>query len=548
MRGSKFMVLQSVFQACRNYFLTRRSCGTRFFARRLWQYIIILGSFHILFTMSVYAQKKPRIAIAGIAIESSTFSPARSEESAFRKSSGDEIFKLYPFLKEEMSLREKAEWFPAFIARATPGGAVPRETYEFLVNQILEGLKANAPYDALFFDIHGAMSVVGLDDPEGDLIVRIREVIGNDALISTCMDLHGNVTWRLAENTDLITCYRMAPHEDSMESRERTVVNLLERIETGKGRPKYKAWIPVPILLPGEQTSTRVEPAKSLYAAIEPATAPDGVIDAGIWIGYAWADEPRNRATVMVVGDEKELVTSTAEYLAHHFWSIRDKFEFVAPTATLDVCLEKAIASHKKPYFISDMGDNPTAGGAGDVTWTITELLKRDEFKTDQGKSLIYASIPGPEFVAKAIKAGVGNKVEGTAGAKVDHRYAPPVKLSGTVTSVYTDHPDNREVVVKIGSIYVIVTEKRKGFHYVSEFEKHGLDPKQADIVVVKLGYLVPELYDIQADWMMALTLGGVNQDLPGLPYKRIVRPMFPLDKDMPLPDLSAKLVPFVGN
>jgi len=465
-----------------------------------------------------------------------------SDESAFRTTAGDEIFGLYPFLGEGMPLREKAAWFPAFIARATPGGAVTREAYEALTNQILRLLKENAPYDALFFDIHGAMSVVGLDDPEGDLILRIREVIGPRPIISTCMDLHGNVSWRLAENTDLITCYRLAPHEDAMESRERSVANLMERMESGKGRPKYKAWIPVPILLAGEQTSTRVEPAKSLYEAIAPATAQEGVIDAGIWIGYAWADEPRNHATVMVVGDDKEGVSITAEYLANHFWSVRHQFEFVAPTATLDVCLEKAIASDKKPYFISDMGDNPTAGGAGDVTWTITELLKRDEFKTDKGKTLIYASIPGPEFVAKAIRAGVGNKVSGTAGAAVDNRYAPPVQLSGTVTSVY-DHPDNKEVVVKVGSIYIIVTEKRKGFHYVREFEKHHLDLRQADIVVVKLGYLVPELYDIQADWMMALTLGGVNQDLINLPYQRINRPMFPLDKDMDRPDLSTRFV-----
>jgi microcystin degradation protein MlrC len=493
-----------------------------------------------------FAQQKPRIAIAGIAIECSTFSPAETAEDAFRKRAGDALLNSYPFLREGAPMRDKAEWFPAMIASATPGGALTRETYESLTNQILDLLKANTPYDALFFDIHGAMSVAGLDDPEGDFIIKVREVVGKDALISTCMDLHGNVTWRLAENTDLITCYRLAPHEDSMDSRERAVVNLVDRLESGKGRPGYKAWIPVPILLPGEQTSTRVEPGKSLYGSIDPATKQVGVTDAAIWIGYAWADEPRNHAVVMAYGDDKEMVVRTAEYLAHHFWSVRHLFEFVAPTATLDECLEKAIAGTKKPYFISDMGDNPTAGGAGDVTWTITELLKRPEFTSGNGKTLVYASIPGPEFVAKAIKAGVGNKVEGTAGAAVDNRYAPPVKLSGTVTSIYLDNPDNKEVVVKVGSIYVIVTEKRKGFHYVKEFTKHNIDLSQTDIVVVKLGYLVPELYDIQADWMMALTLGGVNQDLQKLPYKRINRPMFPLDKDMPAPDLTAKLVPFV--
>ncbi|MDH6303927.1 microcystin degradation protein MlrC [Parabacteroides sp. PF5-5] len=506
--------------------------------------LLLLIPIYLIASISVsFAQKKPRVAIAGIAIECSTFSPARTAEEAFRKRTGEALLNSYPFLREGAPMREKAEWFPAMVASATPGGALTMETYESLTGQILELLKANAPYDALFFDIHGAMSVVGMDDPEGDFILKVREVVGKDALISTCMDLHGNVTERLAENTDLITCYRLAPHEDSMDSRERTVVNLIERLESGKGRPAYKAWVPVPILLPGEQTSTRVEPGKSLYASIDPATKQVGVIDAAIWIGYAWADEPRNHAVVMAYGDDKDMVVRTAEYLAHHFWSVRHQFEFVAPTATLEECLANAIASTKKPYFISDMGDNPTAGGAGDVTWTITELLKRPEFKSDKGKTLVYASIPGPEFVAKAIKAGVGNKVKGTAGAAVDNRYAPPVPLEGTVTSIYLDNPDNKEVVVKIGSIYVIVTEKRKGFHYVKEFTKHNIDLKQADIVVVKLGYLVPELYDIQADWMMALTLGGVNQDLPNLPYKRIRRPMFPLDKDMPMPNLKAKLI-----
>ncbi|MDR0661179.1 MAG: M81 family metallopeptidase [Prevotellaceae bacterium] len=492
-------------------------------------------------------EKRLRIAIAGIRIESSTFSPALTTEEAFRIRAEEELLSSYPFLQKGMPLREKAEWLPAFTANATPGGAVTRETYESLVNKTLEMLKENAPYDALFFDIHGAMSVVGLDDPEGDFIIRVREVIGNDAIISTCMDLHGNVSERLAENTDLMTCYRTAPREDAMESKERAVANLIERLENGKGRPKYKAWIPVPILLPGEQTSTRVEPAKSLYAAVAPATEQEGVIDAGIWIGYAWADEPRNHAVVMVTGDDKEAVGNAAESLAQHFWNVRHDFDFVAPVGTLEECLEKAANSDKKPFFISDTGDNPTAGGAGDVTWTIAKILERDEFKSSSGPSLIYASIPDKEFVQKAKEAEVGNQVNGVAGARVDHRFAPPVKLSGTVTSIY-EHPENSEVVVKIGSVSVIVTEVRKGFHKENEFTKHGLDARNSDIVVVKIGYLEPELYEMQADWLMALTVGGVDQSLAGLPYKRILRPMHPLDKDMPDPDLSARFIPFVGD
>ncbi len=76
------------------------------------------------------------------------------------------------------------------------------------------------------------------------------------------MDLHGNVSWRLAENTDLITCYRKAPHEDALETKERAITELLARIVSGKGKPAYKAYVSIPVLLPGEKTSTRLEPAK----------------------------------------------------------------------------------------------------------------------------------------------------------------------------------------------------------------------------------------------------------------------------------------------
>ncbi|GLR17863.1 M81 family metallopeptidase [Portibacter lacus] len=487
----------------------------------------------------------PKIAIAGLAIESSTFSPAKTHEEAFQAKIGEDIFEIYPFLKEGSEARNNARWYPALKGHSLPGGIVTKEAYESLVKQLLENLEANKPYDGLFFDIHGAMSVEELDDPEGDLIKRVRKVIGKETIISTCMDLHGNVSETLAKHTDLMTCYRMAPHEDAMESKQRAVDNLIERLASGKGRPQYKAWIPVPILLPGEKTSTRIEPAKSLYAEIPAIADQEGVIDAAIWVGYAWADEPRNHAVVMVTGDDKEKVTKGAEKLASKFWEVRNEFEFVAPVASLEESLEMALNAEEKPFIISDMGDNPTAGGAGDVTWTITEILKRNEFKSEDGPELIYASIPGPEFVAEAIKLGVGAEIKATAGAAVDHRYAPPVMLNGKILAIeHGDKHAETEVVVQVGSAKVIVTKKRKPYHKIKDFTNLGLDPSNADIVMVKIGYLVPELYDIRAGWIMALTPGGVDQDLQRLDYKRINRPMFPLDKDMETPDLSARLIP----
>ena len=191
------------------------------------------------------------------------------------------------------------------------------------------------------------------------------------------------------------------------------------------------------------------------------------------------------------------------------------------------------------------MGDNPTAGGAGDVTWTLKEILSRPEFKPADGPSLIYASIPGPDLIKNAIKAGAGNHVEGFAGAQVDSRYAPPLLISGIVESIqYGDKDAEVEAVVKVGSVHIIVTQKRKPYHKEIDFTRLGLNPRKSDVVVVKIGYLEPELYAMRADWIMALTPGGVDQDLERLNYKRIERPMFPFDKTMKDPDLTARLVP----
>ncbi|MGL4851484.1 MAG: M81 family metallopeptidase [Phocaeicola sp.] len=515
------------------------------FIRSLYQLGAITTLLPFIYSCNSAEEKLPRIAIAGISIECSTFSPAQTTEDMFRKRSGEALFDAYSFLHQDSLLRGKAEWLPAMVAWATPGGIVTAEAYNSLKEQIISQLKDKMPCDALFLELHGAMSVVGLDDPESDFIRAIREVVGYDAIISTSTDPHGSVSHALAKETDLITSYRKSPHEDSMQSKRRTVKNLIDRLEEGTGKPKYKAWVKVPILLPGEKTSTRVEPGKSIYAGIEEFEGKEGVVDASIWISYAWADEPRNHAVVVAYGDSKESVGHAALELASRFWDARDRFEFVAPTADLEVCLEAAFKSKTKPYFISDMGDNPTAGGAGDVTWTLTELLKRKEFKQKDGPSLVYAAIPGPELVEKAVKLGVGKTVEAPVGAMVDNRYAAPLLLKGEILAIAEG--ENTQVVVQVGSIKVVVSERRQPFHYERNFTNVGINPREEDIIMPKLGYLTPELFDMQQGWMMALTRGGVDQDLEKLPYNRVERPLFPLDKDFEA-ELEVVYIPLSGE
>jgi microcystin degradation protein MlrC len=488
---------------------------------------------------------RPRIGIAGISIEASTFSPHRTRLGDFTVTRDDALLARYDWLTGDRASApdtrwaRAAEWVPLLHARSLPGGAVEADTYSGLKAEILDRAKAAGPLDGLFFDIHGAMSVVGLTDAEADLGRALREVVGDGVLFSASMDLHGNVSRELAAICDLITCYRMAPHEDAWESRERAARNLVTRLRGG-GKPEL-ALVPVPVLLPGEKTSTRIEPAKSLYARVAEVADLPGVLDAAVWVGYAWADEPRCHAAVVVTGDDRDVIAREAADLARRYWEARHDFAFVAPAGSIDECLAAAVAastgpSGKRPFFISDSGDNPTAGGAGDVSYTLGRLL------TDPpAADVIYASVNDAAAVAAAVAAGVGGPVTVDVGGTIDSGPAGPVRLTGTVRSILRDDPVGGDIVAidaTAGRISVIVTSRRKPYHVLSDFAALDLDVHAADIVIVKIGYLEPALYDAAADWLLALTPGGVDQDLLRLGHHNLGGPVFPFEEPA-APDLT---------
>lgn len=479
---------------------------------------------------------QPRIGIGGISIESSTFSPHVSGDDAFTIRTGANLLDYYPFLGAESDLRQAAQWVPIYHGRSLPGGAVAPATYARMKAAIVAGIEAQGPFDGFYFDIHGAMSVVGMQDAEGDLAAAVRAALGPDTLVSTSMDLHGNVSERLRDTVDMLTCYRMAPHEDWLNTKERAIWNLLARLRGPNGadpvaRRPFRAWVPVPVLLPGEKTSTRVDPAAEIYDMLPEIEAMDGVIDASVWIGYAWADEPRCQAYVVVMGDDEELIAREAERVARRFWDARSDFVFVGPTAQLDGALDTALAPDAaRPFLISDSGDNPTAGGAGDVSWTLARLLQRPEF-IDGSRTVVYASIFDAEAMRTIRAAGVGATVTVAVGGRVDDGPHGPVELTGEVLTITDeDTAAGTQAVVAAGGVRAIVTERRKPFHRLDDFRMLGLDPQAADIIVVKIGYLEPELYDLAADWILALTPGGVDQDLLRLGHQHLLPGVYPFD------------------
>lgn len=493
---------------------------------------------------------RPRIGIAGISIESSTFSVHLSGWEAFTVRRGQDLREQYDFLAPGTELGEAAQWVPLTHARSLPGGAVEPEVYTALRDEIVAQITSNGPFDGFYLHLHGAMSVVGMTDAEGDLASAVRDAVGPHCLISASMDLHGNVSAELSTALDLITCYRMAPHEDAVNTRHRAVRHLLARLRGPGGadpqvRRPWQAWVQIPVLLPGEKTSTRLEPARSLYAQLPTVEAIDGVLDASIWIGYAWADEPRCQAAVVLTGDDPHVIQREADRLADEFWRARHDFRFVTTALPWADCLDAALDAEPgagRPFVISDSGDNPTAGGTGDVTWTLGRLLA-DPRVGSGGRTVIHASIFDPGAVAQAVTAGVGATVDLQAGARVEDTTHPPVRICGSVFSITPGDPvAGTVVVIRSGGVHAIITERRKPYHHITDFTDLGLDPNAVDILVVKIGYLEPELYELAATWLLALTPGGVDQDLLRLGHTRIERPMFPFDPDMADPPLVSTL------
>ena len=472
-----------------------------------------------------------KIALGGFAIESCTFSPLLTRERDFQVLRGRHLLAHYPFTSKYGDV----EFVPLVYARALPGGPVEKSFYTQVKDEFLQGLRDQGPWDGVFLHMHGAVNVAGMDDAEGDFLAALRDAVGPACLIAASYDLHGNVSQRVMDCIDILSAYRTAPHIDGPETLERTC-SLLVRGIRGKFRP-YKAFIPVPILLPGEKTSTEWEPGASLYRLIPGVIKDDAVWDASILIGYVWADEPRSSAAVIALGADDEAIQNAAVTLARRFWDVRTEFQFGVTTASVDDCIHMAMRAPERPVVISDSGDNPTAGGAGDIPYVLERM---QALGVTDG---VVAGIADSQAVSMCESVGPGADVEFLLGGKLDPVHAKPLRVKGRVVSLHrqpwlVSHAGdaallNRMAVVDVQGIQVIVTERRTPFHHLADFLNLDIDPRQHKIVVVKIGYLEPELKSFAAKALLALSPGAVNQDIIGLPFTRIHRPTYPFDPDM---------------
>ena len=463
-----------------------------------------------------------RIAFGGFHLECSTYNPFLSREADFTVYRGDALLEApsFRFLRDY-----EAQWLPTIHARAVPGGPIERATYQRFKAEFLERLKAFGPIDGLYLALHGAAYVEGMEDAEGDWVTAAREAVGPAVPITASYDLHGNLSQRIIDSLDFYSTYRTAPHIDVEETSRRAVSMLHRHLTTGE--PAHLLWCPIPVVLPGEKTSTVDEPAKSLYARLPGLDARPGIWDASLMVGYVWADEPRATAAAVITGTDRAAMQQAATELAQAYWDARDHFVFGSTTGSIDDCVRWALESTTHPVVLADSGDNPTAGGVGDRADVLSALIAA------KAAGVVLAGITDAPATEAAYAAGQGASLKISVGATLDPKGSASVDIEARVKFLLpADKSVDREAVLTVGGIDLVVATKRRPYHDIKDFTRLGLDPLSARIVVVKSGYLSPELAPIANPSLMALSPGVVDQFVERLPRNRYLRPIFPGQRD----------------
>jgi len=462
-----------------------------------------------------------RIAVAGLHTECSTYNPVLAREADFRVLRGPSMLKdgYFDFLTHF-----PAEFITVLHARAIAGGPVEGALYARWKAEILEGIKAAMPVDGVYLAMHGAMFVEGLQDAEGDFISAVREVVGPDVLIAASYDLHGNVSQKIIDGLDIFSTYRTAPHIDVPDTMRRAVTMLVRALRSGQ-RPVV-AWAPVPVLLPGERTSTQDDPARSFYTQLQAIEDPAGIWDASFQVGYVWADEPRATACAVITGTDRLAMTAAARSLAQNYWDIREQFVFGTTTGSIEECVDWALEATTAPVVLAESGDNPTGGGVGDRAEVLAELMAND------AQGVVFAGIADREATDAAYAGGVGATIPLNIGASLDSSSTVVEAEAEVLFLLDTKEAHLREAVVRIGGIDLVLTARRRPFHNMEDFTRLGLDPLAAKIVVVKSGYLSPDLGPIANPSLMALSPGVVDQFVERLERKHKSVLQYPFERD----------------
>ena len=477
-----------------------------------------------------------RVFAAALGTETNTFSPLPTGLDAFREG----IYFPAGTHPPEMSFaggplwaaRRRASergWTLAegLVAFAAPAGITTRHAYQTLRDDLLADLRRALPVDVVVLGLHGAMVADGYDDCEGDLLGRVRDIVGPAVVVGAELDPHAHLSETMVSAADLLIAFKEYPHTDIAE-RAVELVDLCAAAASGEIHP-------VPAVFDCEMIATlhtSREPARGFVDRIRALEGRDGIVSVSLIHGFPWGDSPDMGTKVLVYANaDRDRAAALARSLGREVIGFRDR---LAPAFVgVDAALDEALAAGEGTFVLADGADNTGGGAAGDSTFVLRRLLERDV------RDAALGPLWDPMAVAIAFNAGEGARLPLRVGGKVGPLSGDPIDVDATVLALRRDHsmtglsgptPLGDCALVRAGGVELLLSAKRQQAMGTDMFTSIGCSLADKRIVVVKSSQHFYASYSRIASKVIYMeSAGALTNDLRTLSFRKARRPKWGL-------------------
>jgi len=501
-----------------------------------------------------------RIAVGGFQHETNTFAPQRATWADFERADawpgyvrGPELFEAVEGFNIPIAGAVKTlsglgyELVPLSWCSAPPSSYVDEDAYEKVVGEMLEDLAAAGSLDGIFLDLHGVMVAAHFEDGEGELLRRVRALVGYTLPIVTSLDFHTNLTPEMVRHASAMVGYKTYPHIDMAETGSRAAT-LLDKLIREK-RPLYKAYRQVDFLIPLVWQCTLAEPTKGVFDLMDEiergsASHNQGIVSITHTPGFPPADIKECGPALVVYGHDQEAADAAADRILA---AINAKeAEFAGRLYTADEAAQEAIRLSQtatKPIVLADIQDNPGAGGTSDTVGLLRALIAH------KANGAVIGMIVDPEAAAAAHEVGEGALLPGGIGAKVGYAGETPVEARWRVVRVASGdfvgtgpmfggakfHVGPCALITDEDSrVSVVLAAKRIQAIDQEQFRHVGIEPSAVPILALKSTvHFRADFQPIAETVLCVLSPGAHVSDPVEMPYKRLrpgirLRPLGP--------------------
>ena len=483
-----------------------------------------------------------RIAIGGFLHESHSFAPLPTGWAEFVKPGG------FPPLQKSATLldalrptscpaagaimvaeEEGVAIAPLAWSFANPAGPVTAEAFERIAALLVAALSdalEQGPLDGVYLDLHGAMVAVGFDDAEGEVLRRVRAVVGPDVPIAVSLDPHANKTAAMVLHSDVLVPFRTYPHVDMKPAGAQATRLLLRMIREGRRPAKAFREIDFWTPLPGQ--CTMVAPMADVMAERARLSQGAGIWEVGFCFGFPYADFPGCGMAIASYADTPEQAAAAADALAGFIAAKEPEFALGVVPAAEGVARALAPRDAKGPVVLADTQDNPGGGGHGDTTGLLAELIRQG------AEGAVLAPMNDAQAAAACHAAGEGATVELDLGGKSD---GAPLRVTAVVERLSdgrftltgpmgkgnpADLGPSALIRIAPGVRVVVVSRKMQG-HDQALFRFIGIEPKEQKIVAVKSSvHFRADFQPIASEVIVVAAPGPVVADPAVLPFTNL--------------------------